>query len=350
VASTEHDTRALVAVAAGSLRLEDVAPPVIGPDQLLVRVRVSAVSSGTERRMLHGHDGREDHGHPGWPQVGAFGYLAAGDVVAVGEDVSGFVVGDRVACGRRWGAHRGSLDVDAVSALRIPEGIGYLDAACAYWAVPPWCGILAAEAGPREPVAVVGLGPLGLCAVELLGPSRRPVLGIDPVARRRTLAAERGARTATPAELGPDASTDASTRASTDAGPVAVLECSGSQAGLELALRIVRPRGRVVLVGSLPPLHDLDLFWPLQNSGASIHPIHRPSDVSPQDGGSSSPRALHLPGMLERIGRGDLHLDDLCTAVVAPEDAVRAFDALHHEPERMVGLAIAWDGDLVRSA
>lgn len=344
------DSLALVANAAGSLRLETVPAPTLGPTQLLVRVRVSAVSSGTERRMLHGHAGRADRDHPGWPQVGAFGYLAAGDVVAVGASVTGFAVGDRVTCGRRWGAHRELLDVDASSALLIPDDVDYTDAACAYWAVPPWCGILAAGAGPAEPVAVVGLGPLGLCAVELLGPAVRPVLGIDPIARRRRLAEDRGARALEPEEVDALAHDGVIAGASAERRPAAVLECSGSQSGFELALRLVRPRGRVVLVGSLPPLQDLELFWPLQVSGASVHPIHRPGDASPQDGGASSPRALHLPRMLERIRHGTLRLTDLCTAVVTPEDAVDAFDSLHRGPDRMVGLAIAWDRGLARPA
>lgn len=335
--------QALVATGRGALELTTVPVPTIRPDQLLVKTRVSAVSSGTERRMLYGTRGREDRGHPGWPQVGAFGYLAAGDVVEVGRDVTGFTVGDRVACGRTWGAHRAMLDVNAESATRIPEGLSYRDAACAYWAVPPRCGILAADPEPGAAVAIVGLGPLGLCGVEQLDPSARPVLGIDPLAPRRELAAQRGAHVVTPDQAADIATIDALI----GGPPVAVIECSGTQAGLELALEIVRPMGRVALVGSLPPLDDFDLFWPLQIKGTHIVPIHRPSADSPQSGGSSSPRALHLPSVLDEIVDGRLRVDDLCSWVVDPNDAPAAVELLHAHPNLGVGMAIAWDPSLV---
>jgi len=336
-------TQALVATGRGVLELASTPTPVIGPGQLLVRTRVSAVSSGTERRMLYGYRGREDRGHPGWPQVGAFGYLAAGDVVEVGRDVAGFAIGDRVACGRTWGAHREMLDVNAESATKIPDELSYRDAACAYWAVPPRCGILAADPAPDAAVAIVGLGPLGLCGIEQLGPSARPVLGIDPLAPRRKLAEQRGAHTATPDEAVEAATLDALI----GGPPAAVIECSGTQAGLELALEIVRPMGRVALVGSLPPLDDFDLFWPLQIKGTHIVPIHRPSADSPQSGGASSPRALHLPSVLEEIIDGRLRVDDLCSWVVDPADAQAALDLLHAHPALGVGMAIAWDRSLV---
>jgi hypothetical protein len=72
---------------------------VASAGQVLVRSRVTAVSAGTESRMLHGRG-------PQWPVVGAFGYLIAGDVVAVGPGVSGVAVGAsrRCRCSRRSAA------------------------------------------------------------------------------------------------------------------------------------------------------------------------------------------------------------------------------------------------------
>ena len=129
--------KAIIARGPGQLTLEEVADPDVEPGSVLVRTRVTAVSAGTELRMLYG-PGDEPVGFgPGWPVVGAFGYLASGDVVAVGNGVQGIAIGDRVACGTTWGAHQEILRVDAESVQPLPSGLGYLEGACAYWAVPP---------------------------------------------------------------------------------------------------------------------------------------------------------------------------------------------------------------------
>src|ERR1700733_8679230 len=146
--------KALVAPGPGRLVVDEVPEPAHGPGQVLVRTRVTAVSAGTELRMLYGDPEASTGGvwggrppeastSPDWPAVGAFGYLACGDVVATGPGVTGLAAGDRVTCGTGWGAHAELLAVDAASAQVLPPGLSYLDGACAYWAVPPLCGILA---------------------------------------------------------------------------------------------------------------------------------------------------------------------------------------------------------------
>ena len=175
--------KALVAPGPGRLVVDEVPEPAHGPGQVLVRTRVTAVSAGTELRMLY-RDQAEPAEGPAWPAVGAFGYLACGDVVAVGRGVTGLAVGDRVTCGTGWGAHAELLAVDAATVHVLPPGLSYLDGACAYWAVPPLCGILAGRPDYYDDVAVVGLGPPGLAAVQMLGPMCRRVIAIDRVAAR----------------------------------------------------------------------------------------------------------------------------------------------------------------------
>ena len=329
--------RALIAESPGRLVLDEVPVPPCPSDGLLVRNHVTAVSSGTEQLMLHGRGGVEDAKHPGWPQVGGFGYLGAGEVTEVGRDVRGLSPGDRVACGRVWGMHREVVDVPAHSALHLPDAVGFRDGACSYWAVPPMAGIIAARPRPGELAAVLGLGPLGLAAVELLIAAGHSVLAIDPIGHRRELAAGRGAVPLTPAEA----------RGRSERGddlPAVLLEVSGSQAGLELALELAAPLARVVLVGVLPPLDDVDLHWPMQVKGVKILPIARPSAASPEGGGPGSPRNAYLPTVLRWLADGHLDLAGACTWVVPPDRAPHAFELLHQAPERLTGLAIAWEG------
>lgn len=336
--------RTLTARSFGDLVLEEVPDPEIGPDQVLIETKVTAVSAGTERRMLFGRPGDVREHAPDFPVVGAFGYLAAGDVVEVGSNVEGLEPGDRVSAGRAWGAHRELLDTDATSVIKIPDDMSYLEGAASYWAVPPFAGILAASPRLYSDAAVVGLGPLGLSAVQILQRSSRRVLAIDIVGSRVDVARSYGA-------LGLDASLQDVAEACESAmpdGPEVVIEASGTQAGLEAALEIVRPLGRVALVGVPPPLHDIDLFWPMQHKGIKLVPLHREGTSSPQGGGAGSPRATYLPDVLDMISRKLLDVEGMTSWVVPVERGPEAFDLLHRDPERVLGIGFAWEDGQAR--
>jgi alcohol dehydrogenase len=333
--------RALVATGPGRLIMDEIADPEAYPGQVLVRSRVTAVSAGTELRMLY--EGRAEYGpDPDWPAEGAFGYLAAGEVTAVGSGVTGVREGDRVACGRTWGAHREIIDTDATRVLQLPDDVSYLDGACAYWAVPPMCGILAGRPDFHDDVAVVGLGPLGLAAVQMLAPFCRTVIGIDPVAMRRKIAAGYGATVI-------DAAVDdlrATVRAVQPAGPNVVIQAAGSQRAFESCLQIVAPGGAVANVGTLPQLVDMDLFWPMQLSGARVVPIHRPGRSERQtDDGSLGTilRDRYLPDVIGMIQRGRLDIAGICTWCLPVAHAADALPLLRTRPDLCIGLAFAWD-------
>lgn len=336
--------RALVATAPGRLELADVPPPDAAAGEVLVRSRVTAVSAGTELRMLY--EPRTAHGpDPHWPAVGAFGYLVAGDVIATGPDVVGVDVGDRVACGQAWGAHREIVATPAAQVQVLPDEMSYLDGACAYWAVPPLCGILAARPDFYTDAVVVGLGPLGLAAVQLLAPMCRTVVAVDRVPQRCALATRYGAvavdRSAADAA--------GAVRALLPDGAPVVIQAAGSQAALELCLQLVAGAGRVVNVGTLPALSTFDLFWPMQLSGAAMLPIHRPVGTGAGDGAlGTALRARYLPDVIDMVRRGRLDVGALCTWCLPVEQAPAAFAVLRDRPDRCLGLAFAWDDAQVR--
>jgi threonine dehydrogenase-like Zn-dependent dehydrogenase len=370
--------KVLVAPELGRLEVGEADVPAIGPTQVLVRTVVSGVSAGTEKRKLFTPElGPNDVRAP-WPAVGGFGYMAAGVVEAVGDEVGHVAPGDRVYCGRTWGGHREVIDTEGAAVVRLPDELGWVEAACSYWAVPPLLGLLAAEPRYFEDAAVVGLGPLGLMGVQHLARMARRVVALDVVAERRTLAVALGATAAVDPRAGgagADRGAPAGTGGGTGAGgggragggsgalaggsvvdavravapelPDVVLEVSGTQPGLETALAIVRPKGRVALVGSQQRLDRFDLFWPLQNSGARIVPLFREGPASVQSA-AGSPTQRYVPMVHEMLLRGWLRIEPLITWVVSPEVAPHAMDLLHRRPDLAVGMAIAWEPTLVR--
>ena len=74
--------------APGDIRLEDVAEPTPGPDEVMIRVR-NCSTCGTDVKII-----RNGHHHMTPPQV--MGHEIAGEIVEVGADVGGWSAGDRV--------------------------------------------------------------------------------------------------------------------------------------------------------------------------------------------------------------------------------------------------------------
>ena len=170
------------------LQVEPVAVPTIESGDILVRVRV-ALTCGTDVKVFR----RGYHARMIVPPA-VFGHELAGDVVAIGEDVKNFKIGQRVVaansapCGDCFFCQRGleNLCEDLLfnngayaeyiripariverNTYVIPEGVGYQDAAL----VEPLACVVRGfeEAAPRpgDTVAIVGLGPIGLMFVKL---------------------------------------------------------------------------------------------------------------------------------------------------------------------------------------
>lgn len=98
------------------LELRDVPIPQAGPHQILVRVRAASLNRG---EFVAGHG---LHGPAGtWKAIGG---ECAGEVTALGNDVTGFKVGDRVM-GRCSGAFSEYALVDEAECMHIPEALSW---------------------------------------------------------------------------------------------------------------------------------------------------------------------------------------------------------------------------------
>ena len=105
---------------ATALELRDSPVPIAGPGQLLVRMHAAALNRG-EFILGHGL-----HGKPGtWKAIGGEG---AGEVAAVGADVTGFRPGDRVM-GRCSGAFSEYALMECAESMRVPANLSSEQAA-----------------------------------------------------------------------------------------------------------------------------------------------------------------------------------------------------------------------------
>jgi len=251
----------------GSGRTELIDVPAPGPrrGRLLVRARRSLVSLGTERMLV-------EFGRGGWlskarqqpekfravlakvraeglvPTLAAvrsklaqplpLGYCHVGEVLDAGA-VAGFAVGDLVVSNS---PHAEVVSADPAFAARVPAGVPADHAAFAPLAAVALQGLRLVAPRKGETVVVLGLGLVGQLAVRLLRARGVAVVGIDPDGTKRAAAAQAGAIVWEPATPPPAALAAGATG-------VLITASTSSDEPVNLAARLCRRRGRVVLVG-----------------------------------------------------------------------------------------------------
>lgn len=296
--------RAVVFDAVGRVGVRQVPDPKLsGSDGALVRVTRSAIC-GSDLHFLHGKAPLE--------RGDILGHEAVGVVEAVGSDVTGVMTGDRVvaafdlACGACWFCARGqtqlceasralgagifgggvagaqaelvAVPAADVNLLPIPDGVG--DEAALFVGDVLTTGYTAAvlgEAASDELVAIVGAGPLGLCAAMsagVLGAGR--VLVFDREDSRLDLAERMGMEAIDVRARDPQIAAAEATR---DRGADVVIEAVGSPAAYETAIGVVRRGGRVIVAGMYAGERvelQLGVYWAraLQIVFTGLCPVH----------------------------------------------------------------------------
>ena len=267
--------RAVTFQAPNEVRIEQKPDPELtASDEALVRVEASGIC-GSDLHIFHGRVPVE----PGF----TIGHEFVGTVLAAGSDVERVAVGDRVlgcfhtacatcaAClrsdyhrcenGRTFGhgANLGDLQGAQAEQLlvpranltlrRVPEG---MSAEVALFAGDVMgTGFHAvAHAGmrPGDSVAVLGLGPVGLCAVQAAkagGASQ--VFAVDSVEQRLQMAKSFGA---TPLHLSEDEPKRAVRAATEGRGVDVVVDAVGDPGPLAMAVSLARDAGTVSGIGA----------------------------------------------------------------------------------------------------
>lgn len=266
--------RAVTFQAPGVVSVEErPEPEILDGGDAIVRVQATGVC-GSDLHIYHGRVQIE--------QGFTIGHEYVGTVTAVGEDVTSVAVGDRVlgcfqtACGRCWfcrrglfhrcehsrtfghGATLGSLQgTQAEMALipnadltlrKVPEGMSS-DAALFAGDVmgTGFHAVKASGMQPGDVVAVLGLGPVGLCAVQAArATGASHVFAVDSVPERLEVARGFGAE---PVHL-TEQDVKGAVRAATQGRGVDVcVDAVGDPRALEMAIRLTRACGSVQCIG-----------------------------------------------------------------------------------------------------
>ncbi len=280
--------RAVTYQAPGEVQLDERPEPQLAArDDAIVRIEASGIC-GSDLHIYHGRVKIE----PGF----TIGHEFVGTVIAAGDDVTRVKTGDRVlgcyhtACGTCFfclrctyhkcdrmrtfghGAALGSLQgTQADQALvpsanltlrKVPEGVS--DDVALFAGDVMGTGYHAVQEAairPGDSVAVLGLGPVGLCAVQVaVAGGASPVLAIDTVPQRLEVAAAFGA---IPVHLTEQNPRQIVKEITGGRGVDAAIDAVGHPDALDLAIRVTRKAGTVVAIGvyAEPCQVHMGLVW-----------------------------------------------------------------------------------------
>lgn len=362
----------------GTMRVLEVPFPAVSEGSLLVRNHYSVISAGTESKTVKdarlGYIGKARARRKEVEQVlssvksnglastyqmvmnkleapAALGYSCAGEVMAVGNGISDFKVGDRVACGGAGACHAEVVAVARNLCVKVPDGVDMRHAAFTTIAAIAMQGVRQADLSLGSNCVVIGLGIVGLFTVQLLEAAGVHAIGIDIDARQVSHARKVGAALALERGIPglEQAVLDFTSGAGTDA--VIVAAATSSLDPVELAGRLSRKKGRVVIVGAVPTGFSREHYYQKElelRMSCSYGPGRY--DASYEEHGVDYPIGYvrwtenrNMQAYLDLLARGKLNVEPLITHTFPLERAPDAYQMILDRSEPFVGTLLEYD-------
>jgi predicted dehydrogenase/threonine dehydrogenase-like Zn-dependent dehydrogenase len=262
----------------GEIAVHEIPAPELLPDGVLVQTHFSVISSGTERAKIETAEksllgkararpdlvrqvidfARSNGIRAAYQKVQArlntlapLGYSCSGIVLEVGKGVNEFRAGDRVACAGVGYANHSELNfVPRNLAVRVPDGVRLEHAAITTIGAIAMQGLRQAAVSFGETVVVIGAGLIGVLAIQLARAAGCRVVAVDKNEERVKRAVELGAQTGFLADdLRIVELVAGFSRYGADAAIITA--ATRSSEPLQLATKLLRDRGRIVVVGDI---------------------------------------------------------------------------------------------------
>ncbi len=312
--------------------------PPIGDDEVLVATNATLISPGTERAFLLGLPNAQGN-YPSRP-----GYSNIGTVIEVGNAVTGFKVGERVASTQGHTSHFAtapnrllkvpSADVPSEEAVFFNLGAIALQ------------GIRKARIELGEATLVLGQGLIGLLALQLSKLSGAlPAIAADLTDSRLELAKTIGAD----AILNPE-DTNFSEQLNTVTngnGPAVVIEATGHPDAVSTALDVAGWGARVVLLASTRgETPKVNFYRDVHKKGLILYGAH--NAIRPRQ--ESSPNYWTLKDdshlLLTLIAEKRFDVAPLISHRVPGEEAPKAYQLLMEWNPSLLGVVLQWNDNL----
>ncbi len=362
----------------GRMEILEVAFPILGKNQLLVRNHYSVISAGTEGKTVtdarKGYIAKARSRQKEVNQIieliksqglketynlvmnkleapSSMGYSSAGEVIAVGSEVSGYKVGDFVSCGGKDACHADVVAVNINLCVKVPKIVSLKYAAFTTLAAIALQGIRQAEVSVGGNCVVIGLGLIGQLTVQLLNASGIRCIGIDVNDIQVKAGISCGAHISL--QRNQEGLESIILNATSGAGSDAVIITAGTTSldPVELAGILCRKKGKVIVVGAVPTGFSRENYYKKEldlRMSSSYGPGRY--DLNYEEKGIDYPIGYvrwtenrNMQTFINLLEEGKLFLDKIITHTFSLLDAPEAYNMIIEKTEYYSGILIEYD-------
>jgi polar amino acid transport system substrate-binding protein len=361
----------------GQISVIEIPPPVLTPDGVLVDVRASLLSAGTERAKVQ--TGKQSllgkaRSRPDQVQQvldkakrdglretvravrsrleapGTLGYSCSGIVLAVGARVRDLVPGQRVACGGAdYAVHADVVHVPGNLCVPLREELDFDQGAYGTVGSIALHGVRQADNRLGERVGVIGLGLVGQLTGQILRAAGCTVVGVDLSPDLVERAMRDGA--ADVAFRREDLGSGDVPAAAAECDAVIITAAAKSPDPAELAARMCRDRGRVVIVGDvtmdLPRAtyygKELDLRLSRSYGPGRYDREYEERGLDYPIGYVRWTERRNIAAFLDLVASGRVDTRSLTTSRIDIDEAEEAYERLATEKQSPLGIVIDYD-------
>lgn len=309
------------------LQYKQVAIPQVKPDEVLVKLETAAICTGSDPDIYDGHGAYMDL----MPFV--FGHEPFGEIVACGDEVEGFEVGDKVSWWFCFGAFAEYVAVKPgkLNFVKVPKEIPAVDAPMIELMTAAVRAVASADIDSSSRVLIVGLGPGGLVMsqrAKILGAAK--VVGWDLYPMRR----EKGLTLGCDAAYDPRSENIVEQTRKLIGQADVVLDAMGDdilpqEPTLDDAVKVIRPKGKIVSFGHPRRRRRLNTFNFQLKELTMCSPV--------QD------RRKIQELMVESVGHvaaGRLKLGELVSEVIRLEEVGPWLDKIRNNPDKYLKVVV----------
>jgi len=283
------------------------------------------------------------------------GYSISGEIVAIGNNIKNFQIGDRVAAaGAGLANHAEFVDVPENLVMKMPKTLSYKSASTVTLGGIAMQGVRRAEMNLGETCVVVGAGILGLLSLQMLKRSGVQVIVSDLDEKRLKLAKDLGADLVLNPTKDDVVSNVNNFSGGIGADAVLFTAATSSNKPLSDSFKMCRKKGKVVLVGVVGmEINRADMY--AKELDFLISTSYGPGryDSNYEDKGIDYPIAYvrwtenrNMTEFLRLLDKKLVTVDSLIDAEFPISEIDKAFDSLNNIDKPIITLLNYENGDI----
>lgn len=362
----------------GKMEILEVPFPALGEGQVLVRNHYSVISTGTEGKTVtdarKGYIAKARSRQKEVKQViekiktdgllstynfvmnkleakASLGYSTAGEVIAVGPNVTGFQVGDYAACAGATASHADVVSVPVNLCVKVPKSVDLKEAAFTTIGSIAIQGIRQAELTLGENCLIIGMGVIGQLTAKILSASGINAIAVDVSDKQIELCKACGIENVyNRNQAGIE---ELIMNFSDGHGVDAVLITAGTSSldPVEFAGAVARKKGKVVIVGAVPTgfsrpnyyKKELDLRMS-SSYGPGRHDLnYEQKGIDYPIGHVRWTENRNMQSFIKLLEKGVLEVTPLISHTFDLEEAPKAYDMILSREEAFNGVVVNYD-------